>query len=158
MSRASLWPLVVDELVDVLSAAGLAGVVFDGPPPADDATALAVSVGMPTETDADSVSGRVSQVWRDAGPAPYANRQESGEVRCTAWAWTGDDFAIRALRASLAGLLDDISDALGAVTPIGIPEVTDLRVLDSVEFVQRSDERGTTVEAMFTVAYQAVFN
>lgn len=158
MSRASLWPLVVDELVDVLSAAGLAGVVFDGPPPADDATALAVSVGMPTETDADSVSGRVSQVWRDAGPAPFANRQESGEVRCTAWAWTGDDFTFRALRASLAGLLDDISDALGAVTPLAIPEITDLRVLDSVEFVQRSDERGTTVEAMFTIAYQAVFN
>lgn len=156
---ASMWPNIVDAVTDVLSAADLGGaVVFDGPPPIDDATRLGVAVGMPSPDTGEDTSGDVSQEWEDAGPAPLAHRREAGTIRCSAWAWTGNDYTFRALRASVAGLLDDIHAALASITPLGLPEVLGLQVLDSAQWVQRQDERGTTCEAMFTITYLAVFN
>ena len=151
-----MWTTVVDAVVDVLAAADLGGAaVFDGPPPIDDASLLGVAVGM--ADTGDDTSGMVSQDWRDAGPAPIAHRQESGVIRCTAWAWTGNDFTFRALRAGVAALLDDVHTALASVAPLGLPEVVGLQVLDDVEWVQRQDERGATCEAMFRLSYTAIF-
>ncbi len=156
---ASMWTAVADAVTDVLSAADLGGaVVFDGPPPVDDATRLGVAVGMPSPDTGEDTSGDVSQEWEDAGPAPLAHRRETGTIRCSAWAWTGNDYTFRALRASVASLLDDIHTALASITPLGLPEVLGLQVLDSAQWVQRQDERGTTCEAMFTITYLAVFN
>lgn len=153
---ASLWPAVVDALVSTLTAANLDGVVFDGPPPADDSTMLGVAIGMATADDVEDAAGTTSQTWRDAGPAPQAAREERGTVRCTAWAWSGDDWQFAARRAQLAGLLDDISDTLAAVTPMGLQQIVDLRLADSITWVQTQSKGGTTVEAMFTVAYTAI--
>lgn len=154
-----MWPAVVDAVADVLAAADLGGArVFDGPPPADDATLLGVAVGMPTPDGGEDTSGSVEQVWEDAGPAPVAHRKETGVIRCSAWAWTGNDYDFRTLRAGVSALLDDVHDALSAITPLDLPQVTNLQVLDGADWVQRQDERGTTCEAMFRVAYEAVFN
>jgi hypothetical protein len=154
-----MWPVIVDAVVDVLAAADLGGArVFDGPPPADDATALGVAIGMPTPDGGEDTSGSVEQVWEDAGPAPIAHRKESGVIRCSAWAWTGNDYDFRALRAGVSALLDDVHTALAAIDPLVIPQVTNLQVLDAADWVQRQDERGTTCEAMFRLTYEAVFN
>lgn len=154
-----MWPAVLDAVVDVLAVADLGGArVFDGPPPVDDATLLGVAIGMPTPDGAEDTSGTVEQVWEDAGPAPFAHRKETGEIRCSAWAWTGNDYDFRSLRAGVSALLDDIHVALAGVDPLALPQITHLQVLDGIDWVQRQDERGTTCEAMFRLAYEAVFN
>ena len=154
----SLWPHVTDALVGGLRAADLgAAVVFDGPPPVDDATGLGVSVGLASPDDAEQSAGTTRQVWRDAGPAPFAARQENGTVRCTAWAFAGNDWDFATLRGQVAALLDGIQDGLAAISPLGLAQVTDLRLADEITWVQSQTPTGTTVEAMFAVAYQAVF-
>lgn len=153
----SLWPAVVDALVDTLTAASITGdpVIFDGPPPADDASPRGIAVGMPSPTDVEEASGTVRQEWRDAGRWPDAGRSESGTIRCTAWAWTGDDWTFRALRSDVEALLSGIHAAVGATSVLGLEQVYDLRCMESVEWVQKQDTSGCTVEALFTVAYQA---
>lgn len=156
---ASMWPAVVDAAVGILTAADLGGArVFDGPPPADDATLLGVAVGMPTFDGGEDTSGRVEQTWEDAGPAPIAHRRETGFIRCSAWAWTGNDFDFASLRSGVTTLLDAVWTALAAVPNLGLTEVVGVQILDEAEWVQRQDERGTTCEAMFRIAYVAVFN
>lgn len=155
----SIWPQVVDAVLDVLDSAPLGGArLFDGPPPVDDASPLGVAIGMPGPVDGQDISGQTEQTWRDAGPAPFANREETGSIGCTAWAWTGNDFAFRTLRANVRGLLDAITDALAAITPLNLPTVIGLQLHSRIEWVQRQDERGTTVEAMFRITYAAVFS
>lgn len=152
---ACLWPALVDGLVDVLTSELSGVVVFDGPPPATDATTLGVAVGL-ANPSTDEYAGVARQVWRDVGMVPDTARQETGEVRCTAWAWTGDDFAFRGLRSRVSGVLDDIHAALASISPVGLSQITDLRLMDSVDWVQTQDASGTTVEALFKVAYSAI--
>lgn len=153
----SLWPSVVDALVDAMRGADLGGaVVFDGPPPVDDSSPLAVAVGLATPEDAGQSAGSTRQSWRDAGPAPFAAREESGMVRCTAWAFSGDDWDFRSLRAAVADLMDAIHGGLAAVAPLGLAQITDLRLADEATWVQDQTPTGTTVEAMFAVAYRAI--
>lgn len=152
---ASMWPQVATALRTVFDAATDVD-VYDGIPATYEQLASGVAVGVDAAYD-DGTSGTIRQEWRDAGPAPDAHREESGEVVCTVWAQSGDD-DLAAVRAAVFDILDDCLDSLHTVTALGIPEVLSVRGLSSANPIQRRTSRGVVCEVAFRVAYYAVFN
>ena len=152
---ASMWPQVTTALRTVFDAATSVD-VFDGIPATYAELASGVAVGVDATTD-DGTSGTISQQWRDAGPAPTAHREETGEVVCTVWAQSGDD-DLAAVRDAAFDILDDCLDSLHTVTALGLPEVLSVRGLADARTTQRRTARGVVCECTFRVSYYAVFN
>lgn len=152
---ASMWPQVATALRAVFDAATAVD-VFDGIPATYEQLASGVAVGVDAAYD-DGTSGSIRQDWRDAGRAPDAHREETGEVVCTVWAQSGDD-DLSAVRDACFDILDDCLDSLHTVTVLGIPEVLSVRGLSTANTIQRRTNRGVVCEVAFRVAYYAVFN
>lgn len=152
---ASMWPQVASSLRTVFDAATTVD-VFDGVPVTYAEIPAGVAVGVDAAFD-DGTSGSIRQEWRDAGPAPDAHREETGEVVCTVWAQDGGD-DLAAMRTAVFDILDDCLDSLHTVTALGIPEVLSVRGLADAKPIQRRTSRGVVCEVAFRVTYYAVFN
>ena len=152
---ASMWPQVAAALRTVFDAATTVD-VFDGAPVTYAEIASGVAVGVDVASD-DGTSGAIRQEWRDAGPAPAAHREETGEVVCTVWAQDGGD-DLAAMRTAVFDILDDCLDSLHTVTVLGLPEVLSVRGLADARPIQRRTQRGVVCEVAFRVTYYAVFN
>lgn len=150
---AALWPAVAAGLVQAWTPA-TTWPVFDGQPLTYASLECGVAVGINPEIE--QTSGGFRQEWRDAGPAPFAARQEAGTVRCSIWRLTGDSNGIAAARAEVFAVLDALVDASAAVTPVGVPALTSLLPVTSAEVLQQLTEDGTVVELTFTVAYSGL--
>lgn len=147
---ASLWPAVVSGLVAAWTPA-TTWPVFDGQPHTYAALPHGVAVGINPEVE--QTSGGFSQDWRDAGPAGFAARQETGTVRCSIWSQTGDADTIPARRSEVFAVLDALVAACATITPVGVPALTSLLPATTAEVLQQLTPEGTIVELVFTVAY-----
>jgi|JI10StandDraft_1071094.scaffolds.fasta_scaffold10709_9 hypothetical protein len=159
---ASMWPVVVDSLIRIWGGLGLVGPdgaatgVHDGAPVGWDQMLSGVAVGVDQAYD-DGNSGHFEQSWRDAGPAPFAAREETGEVVCTLWRQSGDDL-MAPLRAAVFDDLESLWDAIATVSvldPTG-NRVTDVHVSRG-DPVQRRTTAGCLVELPFRVRFRAIF-
>ena len=147
---AALWPAVVSGLVQAWTPA-TTWPVFDGQPHTYARLEAGVAVGI--NPDIEQNSGGFRQEWRDAGPAPFSAREETGTVRCSIWRQTGSSDGIAACRDEVFTVLDALAAASASVTPVGVPQLTTLLPVTSSEVLQQLTEDGTVVELVFTVAY-----
>ena len=147
---ASLWPDVVAGLISAWTQT-TSWPVFDGQPHTYDRLEQGVSVGI--NPDVEQTSGGFRQEWRDAGPAPFAARQETGTVRCSIWRQTGNATDITDCRQQVFAVLDALVAATAGITPVGVPALTSLIPVTSAEVLQQLTADGTVVELVFTVAY-----
>lgn len=156
-----MWPTVVDNLMRVWVALDLSGPdgapvqVWEGQPYGWDEMRAGVAVGV-DGAYTDGNSGEIEQEWRDAGPAPWANRQESGLVVCTCWYSSGDD-DMAAVRTAAFGLLDQLWQAVCDVDSL---DPAGQRV--TAAWIERADpmlrrQNGVLVEIPFRLRYRAVF-
>lgn len=155
----SLWPVVVDRLIDVWAALGIVSpdgrgtiVVCDGQPVGWQDIAHGLAVGVDGAYP-EGNSGRFEQEWRDAGPAPFAAREETGEVVCTLWRTTGDT-GMRALRSGVFADLQAVWDAVASVDVLD-SRLVDLRLTQG-DPVQQQTSAGALFELPFRVRYRAV--
>lgn len=147
---AALWPNVVTGLVSAWTTA-TDWPVYDGKPLTWDSLDRGVAVGVEAALE-DGQSGALRQSWRDAGPAPFAAREETGTVTCALWAQDGgQDMA--GLRADLWACLDDIIDVAVQITPLGIPALTTVTPLATARPLQRWHPKGMFVAVEFDLAY-----
>lgn len=153
---ATLFTQVTDALVSVLSAS-LSVDVFDGRPRTLDDKRTGIAVGVDSNLRGDDAAATLRQVWREAGPAPFAHRDESGELVVSVWSQSGDD-DFKPHRDAVASILDDVFEALAPVTTLGIPELIDLQILDSANIYQLRTDYGVVVEATFRVAWRGIFS
>jgi hypothetical protein len=103
----------------------------------------------------DGNSGDFEQSWRDAGPAPDARRDETGEVVCTVWWSTGED-DMAAARSGAFAILDALWDAISTIWPLD----PDANRVGSA-WITRADpmmrrQNGCLVEIPFRLRYRAV--
>lgn len=154
----SLWPTVVDRLVDVWTALEIPSpyggtiLVCDGQPVGWQDIPHGVAVGVDGAYP-EGNSGSFEQTWRDAGPAPFAGRDETGEIVCTVWRTTGDT-GMRALRAGVFEDLDALWDAVAGIDTVDV-RLADLRIVRG-DPMQQQNPRGALFELPFRVRYRAV--
>lgn len=154
----SLWPTVVDKLIDIWSALTITSpgggtiAVCDGQPVGWQDITHGLAVGVDGAYP-EGNSGRFEQEWRDAGPAPFAARDETGEIVCTLWRTTGDT-GMRALRA---GVFADLATLWDAVDEIGVIDarLVDLRLIQG-DPMQAQTPAGALFELPFRLSYHAV--
>lgn len=152
---AALWPAVVNGLQTAFAGA-TSWPVFDGIPITYEAMDRGIAVGIEATQD-DGMSGEIRQDWRDAGPAPNANRYETGTVKCSIWRQSGDD-DLAALRADVFACLDQLMTVAAAITPLGVAGLVNLAPLQVARPVQQRTEDGVIVEVAFDVGYSGVLS
>ena len=152
MTTASMWAATVDALL-VAFAGATTVPVFDGIPVTYAELPLGVAVGVDGAYD-NGTSGEFRQDWRDAGPAPWAHRDETGEIACTIWAQNGGD-DLAALRTQVFDLLTALSAVIHTVNTLD-PRLVDAHILRG-DPIQRRTSGGVVCEVAFRVAYRAIF-
>lgn len=154
----SLWPVVVDRLITVWSALTITSpgggtiLVCDGQPVGWQDITHGLAVGVDGAYP-EGNSGRFEQEWRDAGPAPYAARQETGEIVCTLWRTTGET-TMSALRTGVFSDLAAIWDAVASVAVIDA-RLVDLRIMQG-DPMQQQTPAGALFELPFRLRYVAI--
>jgi len=94
MADVSIWPDVVDALLELCTAALPDRAVIDGPGPEGDDAEHYLFIGMGDPRRDDSDAGKFDQVWN---MSTTAGRRESGTVNCIALSYdgSGDQMAAR---------------------------------------------------------------
>ena len=92
--------------------------------------------------------------WSRVIDAPWAHRDETGEIACTIWAQNGGD-DLAALRTQVFGLLTDLADVIHTVNTLD-PRLVDAHILRG-DPIQRRTSGGVVCEVAFRVAYRAIF-
>lgn len=158
---AAMWPTVAGSLHTLWSQLGLTLAdstpvgVWEGRPYGWDDMLAGVAIGV-DGAYVDGNSGEFEQTWRDAGPAPDAHREETGEVVCTLWVSSGED-DMATVRDAAFGILDAL---WAAVDDIGSLDPTGNRVVSV--WIARADpmlirQAGCLAEIPFRLRYRAVF-
>jgi len=142
---ASRFPVIVDTLVSVLTAANLPGVtVFDGPAPSAGDDLLMVIVGH-DGTLGETLSGRVSGQYVGIGGQ---SRDEDIDVECCIIARSGDQQlqAVRLAATALEAQVEAILRASPTLSTAGVfwHEITTYEVY-------QSNDRGAMCRLPFTV-------
>lgn len=142
---------VIDVLVSIFDAA-LSVDVYDGPNPIAANKGDFVLVG---STGEEEDGATVEQEPSDLGPGTWLD--ESGEVICSAWSWTGSDAStVPARRAAALSYVDACSDAIAANRSLGGVLGQGTAVVTGIRYQTRVAPEGTTVRVLFTVAYQTL--
>lgn len=154
-----MWGSVAGALVQVWSGLGLTVdgtpvAVWEGQPLGWDEMPCGVAVGVDAAY-VDGNSGEFEQSWRDAGPAPHAAREETGEVVCSLWVSSGDD-DMAAVRTAAFALFDALWAAIADITTL---DPSGNRVVSA--WLARADpmlvrRQGCIVEIPFRLRYRAV--
>lgn len=140
---------VMAALVTTFDAATTA-TVYDGPVPTSDGPTEYVLVGSTGEDDDDDAT--LDAVVSAMGPGNW--HDETGEIRCSAWAWSGDT-DIATVRNQAVALFEVCREAveddrtLGSTLPLnGLAEV------GGAALRQQQTTAGAICRVVFTVRYR----
>lgn len=151
---AALWPEVTSALVSLWQNVTTV-TVYDGMPLTYGRMTEGIAVGV-SVTEDDGSSGDFSQEWRDAGPAPYAKRMETGSIKCSLWVQRGDSNAIAACRTRVFEILALITNAAADFGQLNVSGLTSLTPVVMARPTQLLTDDGTYVELQFTVTYAGI--
>lgn len=98
--------------------------------------------------------GTVTQTLSDLGPGTW--RDETGDVTCSAWAWTGST-SFAPLRVTVQAILDGVEASLRADPTLGGLLIPPGRAeLGAIRLREDQTDNGARLRAVFSVAYRAL--
>lgn len=138
---------VITALVSTFTTANPTATVIDGPRPSSDRPPLFILVGSTGDEDDDATT---DDTLSDMGPGTW--HDESGEVFCSAWAWTGDTDPA-GVRASALAAYAACRDAVAADRTLGgILQLPGLAQVSNMR-LRQSAEGGSLARVIFSVTY-----
>jgi hypothetical protein len=152
MSGVTLLPSVMNAIVSTAKTLMDPNAVYRGPGrPSDDSQPNVLFVGINDIYTADwTVGGNSNQSWATLGAQ---QRDDNGEVWCTAYSWNGDSDSDAAMNTAY-GTVAALENALRADVTMGnVPGVLWVGV-SSTELRETQDSGGARAQVIFTVAYR----
>ncbi|MGZ4518877.1 MAG: hypothetical protein ACXVXO_00325 [Mycobacteriaceae bacterium] len=152
MAGVTLVPSVIKAIVATANAHLTNTTVYRGPGnPSDDEPLNQLFVGINDVYTADwTVGANSNQQWATLGAQ---QRDDNGEVWCTAYSWNGDSDSDAAMDAAY-GTVAALEAALRADVTLGnLPGVLWVGVT-TTELRETQDSGGARAQVIFTVAYR----